>query len=64
MHCYAVTTRLEFISAVGKRPLIVRQVGSSFSNFLRVLCSALARMGKRALSKEGGAEQGGKLHDR
>jgi hypothetical protein len=64
MHCYAVTTCLECISAVGKRSLIVREVGSSFSNFLRVLCGTLARMGERTLSKEGGAEQSGKLHDR
>lgn len=63
VHSDIVTTRLQCISTVGKRPLVVREVGSSLSSFLGMLCGALAWVSERALRKEGGAEKSCELHD-
>lgn len=64
VHSDIVTTRLECIIAVRKRPLVVRQVGSSLSSVSRMLCSTFAWVCERALSQEGDTDKGGKLHDR
>jgi hypothetical protein len=65
MQSDVVTTRLECISAVRKRSLVVRQVSSPLCSILRMLCSTLAWVSERDLSKEGdGTEKDRKFHDR